>query len=54
LSGLVEHEGDDGKGLERILPAKQGSQTVSGFSDEANDIPVTKSSLCILAMSAKL
>ena len=27
-------DGDEGNGLECILPAKQGSQTMSGFSDE--------------------
>src|SRR6266704_3773932 len=35
-------------------PARQGSQTMSGFVDEETVIPVTEPSFCILVMSGML
>ena len=49
LNGAVARLGDDGNGLECILPAKHGSQIGSGFAFESKCIPVTNSSLCILS-----
>jgi len=43
---------DGEKGLECILPAKQGSQITSGCSSELMTIPVISSLFFILAISA--